>query len=399
MNCLNCSRDIPENALFCPWCGRKQIREKRKEIRVPAPRQLPSGKWYIYMMIDGVNYPVEADTEAECVTKARAIKVGLLEAKKTDTSTVGQKIDEYIADRSDTLRKSTLKAYKSYRKYHFQTLMPMRCSAVTDSLVQREINAELKKGPAKSAGNGKKKDELKKCSAKTVKNVYGLLTAALGRSFDVTIPDPEQKIPEVLSSDQIRQLLTALAETGGELECAALLAMWLSLRRSEIAGLRWEDIGTNTISVCNAYVYGTDGFEDTKTKTKDSTRVIPCPAYILDKINALPRSGEKVFTSHPNSYGKRLDSLCKKYGLPHIYLHGLRHTNASIMELLAIAPKYQNKRGGWSTDYVRQTVYTHTMTEGELQAAQKIDEYFGALVPSQVERGAEQDRGQMEQEQ
>ena len=28
MQCINCNREIPDNSLFCNWCGKKQIKEK-----------------------------------------------------------------------------------------------------------------------------------------------------------------------------------------------------------------------------------------------------------------------------------------------------------------------------------------------------------------------------------
>lgn len=49
MKCRICKRDIPDNSIFCCWCGEKQLRERKKkdEIKVPKPRQLKSGKWNI----------------------------------------------------------------------------------------------------------------------------------------------------------------------------------------------------------------------------------------------------------------------------------------------------------------------------------------------------------------
>ena len=49
MKCCNCSREIPENSLYCNWCGKKQLREKEKKLKIPAPRQLPSGSWTVQL--------------------------------------------------------------------------------------------------------------------------------------------------------------------------------------------------------------------------------------------------------------------------------------------------------------------------------------------------------------
>ena len=42
MKCKQCGREIPEAAIFCCWCGVKQLRERRKKdaIKVPKPRKL-----------------------------------------------------------------------------------------------------------------------------------------------------------------------------------------------------------------------------------------------------------------------------------------------------------------------------------------------------------------------
>lgn len=33
MDCIKCKKGIPEDALFCPYCGKKQIQEKKKRKR------------------------------------------------------------------------------------------------------------------------------------------------------------------------------------------------------------------------------------------------------------------------------------------------------------------------------------------------------------------------------
>ena len=49
MFCKSCKREIPENSLYCNWCGVRQLREKKKkaDISIPAARQLKSGAWNI----------------------------------------------------------------------------------------------------------------------------------------------------------------------------------------------------------------------------------------------------------------------------------------------------------------------------------------------------------------
>ncbi len=33
MDCIKCKKGIPEDALFCPYCGKKQMQEKKKRKR------------------------------------------------------------------------------------------------------------------------------------------------------------------------------------------------------------------------------------------------------------------------------------------------------------------------------------------------------------------------------
>lgn len=51
MECKFCGRTVPENSIFCNWCGEKLLKERKKkdEIKVPTPKKLPSGSWRIYL--------------------------------------------------------------------------------------------------------------------------------------------------------------------------------------------------------------------------------------------------------------------------------------------------------------------------------------------------------------
>ena len=115
MKCKQCGREIPEAAIYCCWCGVKQLRERRKKdaIKVPKPRKLRSGAWNIELRAEGQSI-TEATAEL-CEAKARAIRAGFIEAKKAAPKmTVDAALEAYIKSR-ELLSPSTLRGYEAIR--------------------------------------------------------------------------------------------------------------------------------------------------------------------------------------------------------------------------------------------------------------------------------------------
>ncbi len=364
MKCKYCRREIPENSVFCNWCGKKQLKDKT-EISVPAPRKLKSGTWFAQVMVKGTRVPVSGDTEQEYYAKARAAKAGLVEAKKPDNRLVKDAVADYIKAREGVVSPATIDGYDRKARNNLQNLMPLRVKDLTRARVQAAITKEAET-----------------YSGKTIWEAWSLIQSATGVTIDDLIfpsKKPKKK-PPVYSSDDLRKLILALAEIGGEVECAGLLAVWMSLRRSEIFGLRWSDIRASSIRVEKARVYDKEHkLVEKETKNETSERLIPCDRYILDKINALPHEGERVFRMSTSGIWKGITEACERAGIEHGYLHGLRHTNASIMEFVGVPSVYANKRGGWASDHIRKKTYTDAIPEGEDAAAQMVDGYFRDL--------------------
>lgn len=364
MKCKYCRRDIPDNSMFCNWCGKKQLKDKT-EISVPAPRRLKSGTWFAQVMVKSQRVPVSGDTEAEYYAKARAAKAGLLEAKKPDNRLVKDAVADYIKVREGVVSPATIDGYERKARNNLQDLMPLRVKDLTRSRVQAAIDKEKET-----------------YSGKTIWEAWSLIHSATGVTIeDLVLPSKKpQKKPPVYGSADLRRLILALAEIGGEVECAGLLAAWMSLCRSEIFGLRWSDIRSDSILIEKARVYDKHHkLVEKETKTDTRERLIPCDRYILDKINALPHEGERVFRLSTSGIWKGITEACKRAGIEHGYLHGLRHTNASIMELVGVPPVYANKRGGWASDHIRVKTYTDAIPEGDQAAAQMVDDYFRRL--------------------
>ena len=146
-------------------------------------------------------------------------------------------------------------------------------------------------------------------------------------------------------------------------------------------GLKWEDILEDSVRVATARVYDKHHkLVEKETKNETSERTIPCDKYILDKLNALPKNGEYVFTESTSGIWKGIDTVCKNAGIPHGYLHGFRHTNASILEYLNIPSVYANRRSGHANDHVRKATYTDVMAEGAIAAANKVNSFYNGLI-------------------
>jgi integrase len=75
-------------------------------------------------------------------------------------------------------------------------------------------------------------------------------------------------------------------------------------------------------------------------------------------------------------------------GLPGIGLHYARHTSATLMLVQGIPVKVASDILGHSSSRVTLDIYAHIYEEGRQDAANKIDEIFGAQDASEGVRRA-----------
>lgn len=68
-------------------------------MKVPEPKKLPSGTWFIQMRLNGVSVPVSAPSKKECIQQAQLIKAEYLAGRRRIASndiTLREAITEYI---------------------------------------------------------------------------------------------------------------------------------------------------------------------------------------------------------------------------------------------------------------------------------------------------------------
>lgn len=167
----------------------------------------------------------------------------------------------------------------------------------------------------------------------------------------------------ILGKEKIRVLLRAAKENEWYLEI--LLGLFCGLRKGEIMGLKFSDFDTEertltvnrqigselTIPKGNGFKIEKYSLVEKEPKTPNSYRTLRVPDVIMEELEQRRwlvaacklRMGEQYqdngyISCQPNgllhgvtSMNNALSKLCKRNGLPHITVHGLRHMYATIL--------------------------------------------------------------------
>jgi len=339
--------------------------------KLPTPQKLPSGAYRCQVMVDGKRVSVVEDTPGAAQAKAVAMREGLIEKKKGQTSlTVGEAIDRYIESKDSILSPSTIRGYKQIRDNALQEIMETKIEKLTQEDVQRAVNRMSKSK-----------------SPKYVRNAHGLLSAAMGeyRPDFVLRTTMPQKIKNEIQIPTMKEIeLLAEKSKGTQFELPFLLAVWMGLRTSEIRGLTWDCIEGDTLHIKQAVVEGEDGPVLKTTKTYSGNRKIRIPPYIKGLIELQPRKDEYVIHYTRNALYNHLRRMCERYSLPHYRFHDLRHVQASVMLALGVPDKYAMERMGHASTNMLKTVYQHTMKTKSEEVADTVDKYFSEKLHTEL---------------
>ncbi len=112
---------------------------------------------------------------------------------------------------------------------------------------------------------------------------YGLASqcAVLAASGPNEFESPRPAVKEPLSIGEARNLLVAIEDERNHVLWTTMLM--LGLRRSEVCGLRWEDIDfeKQTLRVAQSVQRFDGKLHELPTKTRRSNRTIPLPPRVL----------------------------------------------------------------------------------------------------------------------
>ncbi len=318
-----------------------------------------NGKYNLRVMIDGVQRSFTASTKRECYLLADEYR-----QKKQSPSSVKfrQAAVDYIELMKDVLSPSTIRAYGRYADLYYDTINDIEITKIESKDLQYLVSQLSKEK-----------------SPKTVKNAYGFATAVLGKylpdkKYKVVLPRREE-LTYTLPDD--KELKSCLDVADPQMKLAIMLSAFGTLRRGEVAALRFQDINPNLriVTVNLDMVKDKDcNWVIKPPKTRASIRTINMPKEFFD---ILPQGNpnDLVVGLNPSQISNRWETIKEKTGV-NVRYHDLRHYAASLMHSLGVPDQYIMEQGGWKSDNVLKSVYRNTLKDKRSEFRKTVTNYF-----------------------
>lgn len=318
-------------------------------------------------------------------------------ARKESSATVSQMCGEVMDSLTLTLKKNTIRGYKSCKTRIDEGIGNRKAAKLTPKNIQGWINNMVESG----------------LSPKTIRNTYSFLRMCYetygqwdiipaSPCHHVKLPKKDNRESRYYTAGEVNMLLASLNRTGKDeinLKAAILIQLFGGLRKGEALGLNWEDIDMDTgvINVHRSrYIEKGGGIYEDTPKSDKSNRLVTLPQEIITELEALKtyQLEQKLklpgkYASSPaviqNEFGAPLrpeylyewfKAFSKKHDLPWVGLHGLRHTHASMLAYMGAEAVQVSTRLGHSQLSTTLNIYTHLFHNRDKDLADDLSGIF-----------------------
>ncbi|MGN0623717.1 MAG: tyrosine recombinase XerC [Oscillospiraceae bacterium] len=289
--------------------------------------------------------------EAEAKAKAIVEQYEGLICNDKSEMTLGEYAADWTERRKPTLRPTTYDNYKSMLNKHIKPYFMQRKLKIRDVKpyhLQEYINTKLESG----------------LTPNTIKKHIALIKTALqdavindliksNAAYKITLPKSIKPSYTVYNAEELKHLLE-VAETS-PIRIPIILAMCFGLRRSEVIGLKWENIDfeKHTLSICGSVTrqYQNGKLKDihnlnNKTEASQSTYILN--ERMTEFLKNLYEHNQQIISNTDdyktfvcvNAIGERIKldyvthkfaKLLKDNNLNHIRFHDLRHSCITLL--------------------------------------------------------------------
>jgi integrase len=305
--------------------------------------------------------------------------------------TVGEYLDLWLKDVTDTVRRSTYEGYEYAIRPHIKpALGKIKLKDLTPAHARWFYRDRLDSGLAPA----------------TVHKLHVVLHKALKAAVaDGVVPrNPVAglKLPRItreeiepLTEGESRRLLETVR--GDRLEALYVLALNTGMRQGELLALKWDDVDLErgVLRVRRTLTHANKSFVLGEPKTKNSRRTIRLTTGAVDALRAhlsrqleeieemgsLYQPGGLIFATEAgtiinpsNLRNRSFKPLLERAGLPPILFHDLRHTCATLLLGRDVNAKVVSEMLGHSSIRITLDIYSHLMPDMQEKAAKALEE-------------------------
>jgi integrase len=329
-------------------------------------------------------------------------KAGAVGVAAALPTTLGMLLQEFFRQHAEeNLAPKTRERYKELAKYLAPELLAMPPKEVTPLHFNREWARLLKCG-----GHTRKSGTPRPMSAKTVRNIAGVVSSAFGRGIKwglvsanpVTNSEPPRakKHRGIALTPAQQKMVIDAATSPWCMRTFLEVVAGTGCRRGEVLALRWSDIQDGRAMVARSLTQTRDVLEFKGTK-QENPRSVSLPTSAIAALNAhRNRQGEfrcqfgpnyradldLIFANpdgtplKPDSISAAVSLLFRRVKLPKsASLHSLRHTHTSHLLASGVPLPAISARLGHQSIRTTQEIYAHMIHGQDDEAAQKWEEF------------------------
>lgn len=337
-----------------------------------TPKKLPSGNWrclaYLGKDADGklIRKSVTRPSRAEARAAAVAMEAERPEPASESDLTVKQAVRAYLDSRVNIHSPSTRRSNELIYSSKLGGISDAQIRTLTSADLQEHIN-----------------NLSQSYSPKTIRNIYGLISAAIryvspDKRLSVNLPKPEAFEIQIPTLGQIQAMQSVADERGdNELYLAIMLASQLGLREGEICALTFADVADGNVHVTKSRVRTPEGVLETKPpKSRSGVRTLPQTPQVAEALSRFHGAPDDlIIPVAPDAISARFGKVRAKLGYTFRF-HDLRHYNASLMISMGVPIFYIVRRMGHEDDKMVKRVYGHMMEHKQEEINEKMADFF-----------------------
>lgn len=346
-----------------------KLYEKKGKYYVVLNIKSPDGNWKKKWISTGLDADKNNQRKAESFLQktlyeyGKAGDVELTRNNSSDTFDKTSAFSDYVLRWLDTaqsnlhLQHNTFEFYESLCKNHIYPYFVKNnytLYEITTDILQEFIEYEMK--------HGNKQNSDSNLSPVTLKRLKTTLNLILNEAVKenrilinpcefVKIPKLTKKFPAYYNENQLMELFRCIKDE--ELYPLIYVTVIYGLRRSEVLGLKWDsiDLINKTVTIKHTVVRFSEIIEKDTVKTDSSMRIYPLTQEFENlflKQKETEKANWKTYGTKyckndyvfkhedgrpytPDYISRKFNKIVKKYNLPQIRFHDLRHSCASLL--------------------------------------------------------------------